>query len=104
MSMTIAELIGELERFQEEYGDEVEVRFASQPSWPFEYSIDQIAVVNLNQVNPEELDGLEEGEDRDDFEAHLKEQLGDDEFIVYLAEGMQVGYLPGIARREIGWS
>lgn len=40
--MTIGELIGLLEQASEysEYGDETEVRFAAQPEYPFEYSID----------------------------------------------------------------
>ena len=52
----------------------MEVRFASQPSWPFEYSI-------LNAVL-----------------AHV-----DEEDVIYLEEGSQLGYLPREAKEELGW-
>ncbi len=50
------------------------VRFASQPSWPFEYSIYGVVPTIVN------------GED-----------------MVYLEEGKQVGYLPKEAKDELGW-
>tara|TARA_R110002020_G_scaffold27115_3_gene87308 strand:- start:535 stop:741 length:207 start_codon:yes stop_codon:yes gene_type:complete len=68
--MTVEELIQELE-----YMDgEATVRFASQPSWPFEYSIDGVVPTTV------------EGKD-----------------MVYLEEGRQVGYLPKEAKDELGW-
>ncbi|MBC8638253.1 hypothetical protein IAG25_15635 [Caballeronia sp. EK] len=54
---------------------QAEVRFAHQPSWPLEYKIGQVA-----------------------------ELLTDDGFMVYLAEGEQVGYLPGQVTESLGWS
>jgi len=51
--MTVAELIYELENFDED----MEIRFASQPSWPFEYDIngvvfsdDKVWLVEGNQL------------------------------------------------------
>jgi hypothetical protein len=68
--MTVAELIEELKYMEQD----AEVRFASQPSWPFEYDITGVVEVNV---------------DEDD--------------VVYLEEGRQLGYLPGEAKDELGW-
>ena len=57
----------------EEKAKEVEVRYASQPSWPFENSIADAIVFDHENLN------------------------------VYLAENRQVGYLPGIIKEELGW-
>ena len=74
--MTVADLIEELKWMPEG----VEVRFASQPNWPFEYDI--VGVVSA------------EVEDRRDEEVTE---------IVYLEEGRQIGYLPEEAKDELGW-
>ena len=72
--MTVRELIEELK-----YMDEgATVRFASQPSWPFEYSIYGVVQTTVN-YNDNERD------------------------MVYLEEGRQVGYLPKEAKDELGW-
>ena len=72
--MTVQELIDELEYLD----PETEVRFASQPSWPFEYSISEVVVANV-------------------------EKRGEEEEVVYLGEGSQIGYLPESAKEELGW-
>jgi hypothetical protein len=69
--MTVQELIEELSYVN----PDAEIRFASQPSWPFEYS----------------FSGPVEVVDEDGFPT------------VYLVEGSQLGYLPGEAKDEIGW-
>jgi hypothetical protein len=66
--------VSELKRILEHYDDDMEVRFASQPNWPFEYSI---------------LDAVL---------AHV-----DEEDVIYLEEGQQLGYLPREAKEELGW-
>ena len=79
--MTAQELIEEMEwAIEQNKGDDVEVRFASQPKWPFEYSIDTAVTVEV------------EDEDTDEKEK-----------VVYLGEGTQLGYLNEDAAREIGW-
>ncbi len=74
--MRVRELIEELEGMN----PEAEVRFASQPSWPFEYSVSGVVEVNTDDED-----------DRTDTET------------VYLVEGDQIGYLPGEAKEKIGW-
>tara|TARA_R110000751_G_scaffold28573_1_gene74423 strand:+ start:73 stop:312 length:240 start_codon:yes stop_codon:yes gene_type:complete len=79
--MKARQLIEELEwAIESNGGDDVEVRSAQQPKWAFEYSIREAVTVNLNQ-NPKE----------------------DNEWIVYLEEGGQIGYLPSEASEELGW-
>ena len=73
--MTVGELINELK-----YMDEgATVRFASQPSWPFEYSIYGVVQTTVRDNEDNERD------------------------MVYLEEGRQVGYLPAEAKDELGW-
>ncbi len=68
--MTVRELIEELKYMDED----ATVRFASQPSWPFEYSINGVVQTTVK-----------------------------DQDTVYLEEGRQVGYLPKEAADELGW-
>ena len=72
--MTVGELIEELKYMDED----ATVRFASQPSWPFEYSINGVVQTIVNEHN-NKYD------------------------VVYLEEGRQVGYLPKEAKNELGW-
>jgi len=68
--MTVRELIEELRLADQD----ATVRFASQPSWPFEYSIYGVVQTKVK-----------------------------DQDMVYLEEGRQVGYLPSEAKEELGW-
>jgi len=72
--MTVQELIEELRLFDQE----AQVRFASQPSWPFEYSINGVIQT-------------------------IVDNRGNEEDVVYLEEGKQIGYLPTEAKEELGW-
>ncbi len=78
--MTVEELIMELENLP----PDAEVRFAGQPNWPFEYSIASVNII------------YEEGDDPDDIR-------DDHSPVVYLAEGMQLAYLPEHVKEELGW-
>jgi hypothetical protein len=78
--MTAQELIEEMEWAIEQNKGDVEVRFASQPKWPFEYSIDTAVTVEVEDENTDEK-----------------------EKVVYLSEGTQLGYLNELARSEMGW-
>jgi hypothetical protein len=61
--------------------EDTEVRFAHQPSWPFELSISEVVMT---------------GESDDD-------EGQDSPPVVYLVEGQQLGYLPGEVSSAIGW-
>lgn len=76
--MNITRLIEELEEIREMHGD-IEVRYASQPNWPFAWTIGGIVVD----------DGY--GCEEDDEEA--PEEL--EEPIAYIGEGRQLDYLNG---------
>jgi len=81
--MKLRDLIDTLEEIADyNEGEDVEVRFASQPSWPFEYSIDEI--VYMDEVG-----------DYGDTTGKMT---------VYLSEGTQLGYLPGKVSEILGWS
>lgn len=73
--MTVRELIEELRLVDQD----ATVRFASQPSWPFEYSIYGVVQTTVRDNEDNERD------------------------MVYLEEGRQVGYLPAEAKDELGW-
>ena len=84
--MTVAELI----RLLEDCDRDAEVRFASQPSWPFEYSIADVCE-HWPEPEPYPEDDDLAGEEFEDVAT------------VYLVEGRQIGYLPGDVKNEIGW-
>ena len=79
--MTVGKLIEELRLFDQE----AQVRFASQPSWPFEYSINGVVQAVVDKSDKYTYDGYEQ------------------EDVVYLEEGRQIGYLPSGAKEELGW-
>jgi hypothetical protein len=78
--------VSELMELLQDLPEDAEVRLAQQPNWPFEYSIGTVAA-----IGPDDFDE----DDEDDAPP---------EVVVYIGEGMQLGYLPGIARNAVGWS
>ena len=86
--MNVKDLINLLEN----YDDDTEVRIAQQPSWPFEYSITDAALVDLAAPFSEE------GESDEEYDPNAEPK-----YVIYLVEGNQLGYLPGIAKNAIGW-
>lgn len=104
--------------------EDIEVRIAHQPSWPFEYSISEYTDIKVAdpvgdvyvvpqpdgwviEDNSEDepkcklgpFDTREEAE-----EAIVNERNSRTEpLAIYLAEGNQIGYLPSHARQAIGW-
>jgi len=74
--MTVGEMLDMLEGLDHD----MEVRFASQPNYPFEYDIDNIVIVEVEN-----------------------KRTGGSKEVVYLEEGRQIGYLPGDVSRELGW-
>ena len=77
--MRLSELLETLQSIADEYPDEdPEVRLAMQPRWAFEYSIHSVTPVSLEE------------DDR-----------GEEVPVVYLSEGVQLGYLPGAAKDAV---
>jgi hypothetical protein len=80
----MATTVRELKEFLEQFPDDVEVRYAAQPRWAFEYSIE------LHEHDPV---------------AVRKNDYSDEKVqAVYLAEGRQLAYLPSAASVAIGWT
>ena len=104
--MTIGELIERLEEAKDAVGEDVEVRYASQPSWPFENNIREVHILGKHErreLARERMrfeDGMSEEEIDENFD---EEELENTEDVVYLEEGFQIGYLPGEAKNHIGW-
>lgn len=90
--MNLRELISALECLAEEHGDEVEVRLAQQPRWPFELSVGEVLAVDLNA-----------GDEEYDEPPPPDYAPPGPEVVVYLAEGGHLGYLPGRAQSALGW-
>ena len=108
--MEIRELIAQLEELAESYGDDVEVRIASQPSWPFENALTGVVAADLNSDGEDRSEEWYRGDDETEDEyfdrlQELRESGADEDVqtVVYLEEGSQLGYLPTIAKEELGW-
>lgn len=81
---------GELLDILEGLPDDTEIRLAMQPNWSFEYSIGRAEIVNEK--------------DDEDWEEEAAGPIDEEnKQILYLAEGSQIGYLPGHVKDEIGW-
>lgn len=77
--------VADLLEILEDLDPDTEIRIASQPQWPFEYSLAD-AVEVYPDDDPDNDTVFAEGES-----------------VLYLVEGRQLGYLPGVVKGEIGW-
>jgi hypothetical protein len=110
MTMTVGDLLRELDGLDEN----IEVRLAMQPSWPFEYSIHgtYLRLKAKSLKRDEELEAMSDDE-RERYEQQCENGVYADpedpsqrdlfEPILYLTEGSQLGYLPGIVKDHIDW-
>ena len=103
--MTIGEFIERLEEAKDAVGEDVEVRYASQPSWPFENNIREVHILGKHERREIAIEAMrEEGMPQEQAEKEFdEEELENTEDVVYLEEGFQIGYLPGEAKDHIGW-
>ena len=111
--MTIGELIEQLEEMKEQVGGDTEIRYALQPSWPFEFKKlrpFEYSIRNAYALNKDERRNMaeallrEEGMNENDIRKHIDEdELEQAEDVVYLEEGSQLGYLPDEAKQLLGW-
>jgi hypothetical protein len=98
--------VGDLKRALEDLDDDLEVRWASQPSWPFEWEISDVQVFDLNQDQEDENAEFEEPSVHENPDSAGDEDGYDyvePNEIVYLVEGNQIGYLPGYVKKGLGW-
>jgi len=98
MTMTVGDLLALLE----DYDLDTEVRLATQPSWPFEYGIGDIASVGPDEPCPSCGRGSDQGHDPDGCERDG--EPWPTETVVYIAEAGQIGYLSGLAATAVGWA
>ncbi|WP_034274343.1 hypothetical protein [Haloechinothrix halophila] len=77
--MTI-ETVGQLAELLEGYDPDTPVRYAHQPSWPFEYTFGAVLLAPDTDLDP------------------------DQPATVWLTQGDQVRYLPGEISEALGWS
>lgn len=105
------ETVGQLLEELENYDPEAKIRWAAQPSWPFEYSLGTVVEVTLADLDGEDIECLEEELEDPDTEEDRRQEIRDvireandnAETIVYIGEGQQERYLPGHAASELGW-
>lgn len=90
--MNINELISMLEDYRDEIGGDAEVRLMTQQNWPFENSIH--GLVSGNQIN--EATNEDEGDD-DEYEGDVE-----DDRVLYIVEGRQLGYGTKLAWDVVG--
>ncbi|WP_040486307.1 hypothetical protein [Lutibaculum baratangense] len=89
MTMRLSDLIERLQDLAAECDTDPEVQLAVQPSWPFAHRLTDVVLVDLD---------ADDDEPPSDVTAYAPPRR-----IVYLGKGGQIGYLPGIAKAELGW-
>ncbi len=77
--------VGELIEMLEEQDPDAEVRLQEQPTYPFEYDI--AGITSSKEIVRAQADEMD-GEKADEAEAAAE----DDDEIIYLLEGTQLGY------------
>lgn len=80
-------IVYELKMLLEDLDEDAEVRLAMQPSWPMEYTIGDVILVEENSSRP--------------MSEHQEDEH--EPGIVYISEGDQLGYLPQRATEDLGW-
>ena len=80
-------IVYELKMLLEDLDEDAEVRLAMQPSWPMEYTIGDVVLVEENSSYP--------------MSEHRADEY--EPGIVYISEGDQLGYLPQRVTEDLGW-
>ena len=106
--------VQQLMEMLEECDPNAEVRYASQPSYPFENSIREVLSWDKETMIDMEMESIQQAIEEDgaepmsyeDKRALAKDNIehgGECEPVVYLAEGSQIGYLPEGPTEALGW-
>lgn len=99
--------VRELKQILDDLDDDTEVRIAHQPSWPFEYSISEVVESSSNDDDIEDVENALKtdltDDEKEEANAELQRLEEENVTIVYIAEGTQIGYLPGAVTKQLGW-
>lgn len=94
--MTVDELVEDLRNLSAAGHGEAQVRLATQPSWPLEWTIDGMKLHKTKGDEIEEVENLifnnEYPEDQDEMREQLELLKEQNETVLYLREGSQIGY------------
>lgn len=105
------ETVAELIELLQDMPQDAPIKFASQPSWPFEYSIGEV----YHHAAPDTMDHATFEALDDDAQERAEEQADEGRLVflnegedapvdvVFLVEGSQLGYLTEGVSRNIGW-
>lgn len=104
--------VGKLKELLDGIEDDVEVRLATQPNWPFMHGITDVIVTEVPEiVTRDQFEAMDEVEQeftvgRADNDEVLLLDVGEKPPVpvCYIAESSQLGYLPGDARNALGWN
>jgi len=104
MAMTV----GELREALEDFDEDTEVRLAIQPRYPMQYTVGEVAEVELGEDESRDTECRECGGEgcENCGGSGTVEPDGETHKVVYIAEGSDVReapYLPGLAARALGW-
>lgn len=104
--MTLDQIINLLEEVREIAGGDAPVFLAHQPNWPFQFSITDVTAVDLNAEERVETQvALQAAPAGSDEHRECTEHLADlqPDWKIYVVEGSEQEYLPGVAAKAIGW-
>jgi hypothetical protein len=93
-TMTLGDLIQELDYIADDYGEDMPVYLAEQPGYPFMYSVRNVAIVT-------DYDEDEDDQDENDDDKYDDKNVRG--MAVFIGEGSQLAYLPKFVSDEIGW-
>jgi hypothetical protein len=102
---TVRALYEALEGLLEDEGGS-EVLIATQPNWPFENFVAEVRQVEFVEDHPFEPDQDGPGDCYETCAVCGEHAEADDHQMkrqVYIVDGGQKGYLPGEAKKELGW-
>jgi hypothetical protein len=97
--------VGDLIAALSDYDPDIPIRWAAQPRWAMAYTIGPVV------CTPDDAEGGDGNHDNslgDNANSHTAGGADDesdgDGPVVWLGEGRQIGYLPGVAASALGWS
>lgn len=106
--------VGDLIAALSDYDPQLPIRWAGQPGWAMAYTIGPVV------CTPEDVEGsgwhhnsrednavtrtADRADEADEVDDSDSGDGDSDDPVVWLGEGQQIGYLPGVAATALGWS